>query len=108
MTPGTAKRWFDAGIRWCVFFQDTNGLGFINFAAMLGVSVKLDLEVNSMVSELCPLGKSRSCCVCRGMHDDDNNDDDGNDASILYRRSLDMPNSPSARSRSLCMLMGER
>lgn len=48
-STGTAKRWqADLGIQWCVFFQDTNGIGFTTLAAMVGVSKHHDLDVNSM------------------------------------------------------------
>jgi UDP-sugar pyrophosphorylase len=44
---GTAAKWLQQGIRWCYFFQDTNGLALNSLSAMLGVSVSLSLEVNS-------------------------------------------------------------
>lgn len=47
-STGTAKKWLDEGIRWCIFFQDTNGLAFYTLAAMLGVSKTLNLEVNTL------------------------------------------------------------
>lgn len=36
------------GIRWCVFFQDTNGLASHTLPAMIGVSKYLDLQLNSL------------------------------------------------------------
>lgn len=45
---GTAKAWQAKGIQWVIFFQDTNGLSFTPLPAMLGVSVTLGLDVNSM------------------------------------------------------------
>jgi UDP-sugar pyrophosphorylase len=45
---GVAKKWLDAGIEWITFFQDTNALAFFTLPAMLGVSVSLNLEVNSL------------------------------------------------------------
>ena len=36
------------GLRWVVFFQDTNALSALSLCAALGVSMRLDLEVNSM------------------------------------------------------------
>lgn len=45
---GTARKWLDAGIKWCYFFQDTNGLLLYALSATLGVSVSLDLQVNSV------------------------------------------------------------
>lgn len=47
-TTGTARDWLEQGIRWVIFFQDTNGLSFTPLPAMLGVSVTLELDVNSM------------------------------------------------------------
>jgi UDP-sugar pyrophosphorylase len=44
----TARKWLQMGIKYVVFFQDTNGLSFISLAATLGVSVELDLDVNSL------------------------------------------------------------
>ncbi len=45
---GIAKRWEEEGLKWVVFFQDTNALAFLSLAAALGVSQKLGLEVNSI------------------------------------------------------------
>ena len=36
------------GTKWIFFFQDTNGLAFLNLPALLGVSVTHELEVNSL------------------------------------------------------------
>jgi len=47
-STGTAARWLESGVEWVVFFQDTNGLAFCTLPAMLGVSVELGLEVNSL------------------------------------------------------------
>jgi UDP-sugar pyrophosphorylase len=47
-TTQTADKWARAGIEWVFFFQDTNGLSLVSSAVALGVSVRLDLEVNSM------------------------------------------------------------
>lgn len=44
---GTAMQWHLRGVRWCFFFQDTNALAFNTLAAMLGISVSLDLDFNS-------------------------------------------------------------
>lgn len=46
-SSGTALSWKEQGVKWVYFFQDTNGLAVMSLAAMLGVSVDLDLEVNS-------------------------------------------------------------
>eukprot|EP01033_Poteriospumella_lacustris_P011483 gene11484-8171_t len=45
---GTAKDWQEKGVQWVIFFQDTNGLSFTPLPAMLGVSVTMELDVNSM------------------------------------------------------------
>ena len=47
-STGTAKRWLEAGLRWVVFFQDTNALAFHTLPAMLGVSQSRELQVNSL------------------------------------------------------------
>lgn len=47
-STGTASKWLYNGVKWCVFFQDTNGLAFITLPAMIGVSVSLSLDVNSL------------------------------------------------------------
>ncbi|KAL7550705.1 hypothetical protein ACHAWF_014902 [Thalassiosira exigua] len=48
---GVAKAWLEGGIKWTVFFQDTNGLAFHTLALSLGVSAKLGLVMNSIA---CP------------------------------------------------------
>jgi len=45
---GTARRWKALGVTYLVFFQDTNGLAFYSLPAMLGVSERMNLEVNSL------------------------------------------------------------
>ena len=45
---GVAKKWLQEGVKWVVFFQDTNGLGLLTLPAMLGVSIEKDFEVNSL------------------------------------------------------------
>lgn len=47
-STGTAKRWIEGGVKYCVFFQDTNALAFHTLPVMLGVSKVLELEVNSL------------------------------------------------------------
>lgn len=47
-STGTAQAWLQRGVRWCVFFQDTNALAFHTLPAMLGVSRERSLEVNSL------------------------------------------------------------
>ena len=44
----TARSWLQSGIKWVVFFQDTNGLSLCTLPAVLGVSLGLGLEVNSV------------------------------------------------------------
>ena len=45
---GLPKQWLDRGLRWLVFFQDTNALAFHVIPAALGVSRKDGLTVNSV------------------------------------------------------------
>lgn len=45
---GLAQKWKGQGKRWLGFLQDTNGLVFRAFPAAIGVSKKLDLDVNSV------------------------------------------------------------
>jgi UDP-sugar pyrophosphorylase len=47
-SSGTARAWQKEGVRWVYFFQDTNGLAIMSLAAMLGVSLDLDLEVRAV------------------------------------------------------------
>ncbi len=46
---GLARHWLDQGIRWLLFFQDTNALTFKAFLAALGTSAREGLDVNSLV-----------------------------------------------------------
>ncbi len=48
---GVAKAWQSQGMKWTVFFQDTNGLAFHTLALSLGVSSKMGLIMNSIT---CP------------------------------------------------------
>ena len=50
-SQGVAKSWLGKGIKWTVFFQDTNGLAFHTLALSLGVSSKMGLIMNSIT---CP------------------------------------------------------
>ncbi|KAG0485257.1 hypothetical protein HPP92_009336 [Vanilla planifolia] len=45
---GLLKIWCDAGLRWVLFFQDTNGLLFKVIPASLGVSATKGYHVNSL------------------------------------------------------------
>jgi UDP-sugar pyrophosphorylase len=47
-STGTAEQWAQNGTKYVVFFQDTNGLAFRTLPAMIGVSRRLNLEVNSL------------------------------------------------------------
>lgn len=47
-SSGLATRWRAAGIRWAVFFQDTNALVFRALPAALGVSAARDFDFNSL------------------------------------------------------------
>jgi len=45
-----AKTWLESGIKWIVFIQDTNALGFIVLPLSLGVSKRLGLVMNSLAT----------------------------------------------------------
>ncbi|CAK9030141.1 UDP-sugar pyrophosphorylase (UDP-galactose/glucose pyrophosphorylase) (UGGPase) [Durusdinium trenchii] len=45
---GLLERWKDMGVKWVVFFQDTNGLVFRALVAAIGVSAARDFDVNSL------------------------------------------------------------
>ena len=45
---GVAKKWKEAGLKWLILFQDTNGLAFHTLPLMLGVSKKMNLIMNSL------------------------------------------------------------
>lgn len=47
-SSGLLKSWHDAGLKWVLFFQDTNGLLFKGIPAALGVSSTRNYEVNSL------------------------------------------------------------
>ncbi|XP_002973847.2 UDP-sugar pyrophosphorylase 1 isoform X2 [Selaginella moellendorffii] len=47
-SSGILSRWKLSGVKWLIFFQDTNGLLFKAIPASLGVSVTNDLDVNSL------------------------------------------------------------
>ena len=47
-STGTLAKWLNQGQRWVYFFQDTNALAFKTLLAALGVSQKLNLQVNSV------------------------------------------------------------
>ncbi|XP_022768068.1 UDP-sugar pyrophosphorylase-like isoform X4 [Durio zibethinus] len=47
-SSGLLNLWHDAGLRWVIFFQDTNGLLFKAIPASLGVSATKQYHVNSI------------------------------------------------------------
>ncbi|XP_027093022.1 UDP-sugar pyrophosphorylase [Coffea arabica] len=47
-SSGLLSKWHDAGLRWVLFFQDTNGLLFKGIPASLGVSATKGYHVNSL------------------------------------------------------------
>lgn len=47
-SSGLLRKWHDAGFRWVLFFQDTNGLLFKAIPAALGVSATKGYHVNSL------------------------------------------------------------
>ncbi|KAL8110331.1 hypothetical protein AgCh_026161 [Apium graveolens] len=47
-SSGLLKEWHNAGLRWVLFFQDTNGLLFKAIPASLGVSATKNYHVNSL------------------------------------------------------------
>ena len=47
-SSGLARKWLTEGIKWCVFFQDTNALAFHSLPVMLGVSKEFGFQVNSL------------------------------------------------------------
>ncbi|KAF7829793.1 UDP-sugar pyrophosphorylase-like [Senna tora] len=47
-SSGLLKVWHDAGLKWVLFFQDTNGLLFKAIPAALGVSASKQYHVNSL------------------------------------------------------------
>ncbi|KAL6747103.1 nucleotide-diphospho-sugar transferase [Haematococcus lacustris] len=47
-TSGLARQWAQAGLAWVCFFQDTNAQVFRALTAALGVSSRLQLDMNSL------------------------------------------------------------
>ncbi|MCL7049254.1 hypothetical protein MKW94_023927, partial [Papaver nudicaule] len=47
-SSGLLKTWHDAGLKWVLFFQDTNGLLFRAIPSALGVSSTKEYHVNSL------------------------------------------------------------
>lgn len=47
-SSGLLYKWHDAGVKWVLFFQDTNGLLFKAIPASLGVSATNQYQVNSL------------------------------------------------------------
>eukprot|EP01039_Chlorochromonas_danica_P004185 gene4185-4598_t len=67
-STGTARRWYQEGIKYTIFFQDTNGLAFFTLPALLGVSEVLVLEVNSMA--IPRVAKQAIGAIVRLCHED--------------------------------------
>lgn len=67
-SSGTAKKWLNYGVKWCIFFQDTNSLAFNTIAASLGVSASNHLEVNTLT---CPrVAKAAMGAIVKLKHTD--------------------------------------
>lgn len=47
-SSGLAQQWLEEGRQWVLFFQDTNTLYLMTFLCSLGISVKHQLQVNSV------------------------------------------------------------
>jgi len=77
---GLAKTWSDLGVEWICFFQDTNGLVFNALPACIGVSKKLDLEVNSLTVPRKP-GEAVGA-ICKLVPDEDGKKRDLKDLTI--------------------------
>jgi UDP-sugar pyrophosphorylase len=67
-STGLASDWAAQGINWIIFFQDTNGLAFYTLPAMLGVSVDLNLAVNSLA--IPRVAKQSIGAITKLTHDD--------------------------------------
>jgi UDP-sugar pyrophosphorylase len=67
-STGLASDWAELGIKWIIFFQDTNGLAFYSLPAMLGVSVDLNLAVNSLA--IPRFAKQSIGAITKLTHDD--------------------------------------
>uniref|UniRef100_A0A6U6C210 UTP-monosaccharide-1-phosphate uridylyltransferase n=1 Tax=Guillardia theta TaxID=55529 RepID=A0A6U6C210_GUITH len=65
---GVAKSWKDSGVKYVVFFQDTNGIIFRSLPAVLGVSVSNKFAVNSVCVPRTP-GEAVGG-ICRLEHKD--------------------------------------
>lgn len=65
---GTASKWYEMGINWVVFFQDTNGLAFHGIPACVGVAKDMDLEVNSLAVRR--YAKEKVGAICKLSHKD--------------------------------------
>ena len=67
-SSGTARRWYEQGVRWMHFFQDTNTNYFSTFLATLGVSIKRSLAVNLVATPR--KAKEAVGAVCKLTHED--------------------------------------
>lgn len=68
-SSGLLNKWLKSGVKWVIFFQDTNALFFKAVPSALGVSKQLDLEVNSLavprtakeaIGAICELSKPQT------------------------------------------------
>lgn len=86
-SSGTVRRWLASGLRWIMFFQDTNTLYFSTFLASVGASAQLGLAVNMIA---CPRkAKEAIGCVAQVRH--------------LPQSPRISPAPPHARSRSISL-----
>ena len=65
----TISKWKKRGIKWLVFFQDTNGLVFHSIPSALGVSAENKFVMNSITVRRKP-GEAVGA-ICRLKHDTD-------------------------------------
>lgn len=47
-STGLARKWYESGVKWVTFFQDTNALALHLLPSMIGISLQADLQVNSL------------------------------------------------------------
>uniref|UniRef100_A0A7S3PEE9 UTP-monosaccharide-1-phosphate uridylyltransferase n=1 Tax=Aplanochytrium stocchinoi TaxID=215587 RepID=A0A7S3PEE9_9STRA len=65
---GLARKWNDEGLRWVIFFQDTNPMAWRTIPAALGVSADLSLEMNSVAVPR--KAKAAAGAIMRLSHED--------------------------------------
>jgi len=59
-SSGTAAKWAESGVKWILFFQDTNGLVMRSVPSALGLSVENDLAMNTVTVPRRP-GQAMGC-----------------------------------------------